>query len=117
MPANFKYYIHDTAKGFSLEMAGAFNEACVTELASCWQTAKITLGNRVLTLDLRAVTSIDESARQWLASMAQDGARYLPETFLLETLAGLDRTAQSGGCRAKVNFLGRIFRFAPRTSA
>jgi hypothetical protein len=115
MDGLFKYYIHDTAKGYSLEMVGPFTEGCVADLACCWQTAKTTLKNRTLTLDLRGVTSVDESARQWLAAMGQDGARYLPDTFLLETLAGLDRNAHSSSRMAKLNFFGRIFRFAPRT--
>jgi hypothetical protein len=116
MPAHFKYYIHDTSKGFSLEIVGPFTESCVAELTCCWQTAKPTLKDRALTLDLRSVTSVDESARQWLAAMAQDGAKHLPESFLLETLAGLDRNAQASSCRAKASFFGRIFRLAPRTT-
>jgi anti-anti-sigma regulatory factor len=117
MASHFKYYIHDTAQGLSLELAGPFTEASVAELACCWRTAKSTLGSRSLTLDLRRVTSVDESARQWLASMAQDGARHQPESFLLETLAGLDRSPQSFCDRARTNFFGRIFRLAARTSA
>jgi hypothetical protein len=116
MPARFKYYIHDTSKGYSLEMVGPFDENCVAELTCCWQTAKTTLKNRVLTLDLRRVTSIDETARQWLAAMAQDGAKHLPESFLRETLAGLDRNPQSAPTPAKPTFFGRIFRLAPRTT-
>jgi len=116
MPAQFKYYIHDTSKGYSLEMVGPFTENCVAELTCCWQTAKTTLKSRVLTLDLRRVTSVDETARQWLAAMAQDGAKHLPESFLLETLAGMDRSVQASGNRAKLNFFGRIFRLAPRTT-
>jgi len=116
MPAHFKYYIHDTSKGYLLEMAGPLTENCVAELNCCWQTAKTTLKDRVLTLDLRRVTSVDESARQWLAAMSQDGAKHIPESFLLETLAGLDRNAPSAGKSAKPTFFGRIFRLAPRTT-
>ncbi len=116
MSAHFKYYIHDTSKGYSLEMAGPLTETCVAELTCCWQTAKTTLKDRVLTLDLRRVTSVDESARQWLAAMAQDGAKHLPESFLRETLAGLDRNVHAAGNAPKPNFFGRIFRLAPRTT-
>jgi hypothetical protein len=84
----FKYYIHDTALGYSLEMSGPFTESSVPELACCWDTARTTLRGRVLTLDLRGVTSLDEKARQWLASMNQEGARYLPDSFLLDSMAG-----------------------------
>jgi|GEM_PF-6108632 len=86
---SFKYYIHDTTRGYAMEMIGPFGHSAVPELACCWQTAKTTLKNRELTLDLRGVTSVDDVAQQWLASMAQEGAKYLPESFLLDAVAGL----------------------------
>jgi hypothetical protein len=115
MTAVFKYYIHDTAKGYALEMSGPLTEACVSELSCCWQTAKTTLKGRTLTLDLRRLTALDEPARQWLASMAQDGAKYLPESFLLDTVAGLPggelpETPET----SKQSLFVRLFRFAPK---
>lgn len=86
-PATFKYYIHDTAAGYSLEMLGAFTEQALPELSCCWQTAKSTLGNRTLTLDLRGLISADDSARRWLASMTQQGAKCVPESFLRDAVA------------------------------
>jgi hypothetical protein len=84
----FKYYIHDTAFGYAFEMHGPFLESSVSELSCCWETARTTLRDRTLTLDLHGITSLDEAAKQWLASMNQEGARCLPERFLRESLAG-----------------------------
>ncbi len=116
MSAAFKYYIHDTDKGYTLEMSGPFGEKSVAELNCCWQPAQTTLKNRSLTLDLRGLTSIDEHSRQWLATMAQDGARCLPESFLLDTVAGLDRNKMHAYQRSRQSVLGRLFRFAPKPS-
>ena len=88
----FKYYIHDTAEGYSLEMSGPFTESSVAELACCWQTAKTTLKDRTLTLDLRGLTSVDDGAKQWLASMSHEGAKYLPESFLRDAVGWDART-------------------------
>jgi len=112
--AMFKYYIHDSSKGYTLEMFGALSETSVVELTGCWKTAESTLRNRRLTLDVRGITALDETARRWLAAMAQDGAQLLPDTFLLDTVAGLHRNPASNASEAKQNFFGRIFRFALR---
>lgn len=84
----FKYYIHDTSAGYTLAMHGPFTESSVSELNCCWATAKTTLGDRMLMLDFRGLTFIDDTARQWVAGMVQEGARCLPEAFLREAVAG-----------------------------
>jgi anti-anti-sigma regulatory factor len=73
-PSNFKYYIHDGVGACRLQLLGQFGESEVAELNSCWQTARTTLGGRPLVLDVREVTSIDDSGKKWLAQMIQDGA-------------------------------------------
>ena len=105
----FKYYIHDTADGYSLEMYGPLSEASVSELACCWQTARTTLRNRHLTLDLRGVTSVDDPAKQWLASMALERARFLPESFLRDSLAGSQGGVGLTVRQAKRGFIARLF--------
>ncbi len=112
MSLSFKYYIHDTDKGYLLEMSGPFSESSVSELACCWETAKTTLKGRTITLDLRGITSLDETARQWLASMAQDGAQYVPKSFLLDTVAGLPGEDAPDKSTPKQGLFCRIFRFA-----
>ena len=109
----FKYYIHDTADGYSLEMSGPFSAHAVPELACCWETARTTLKNRSLTLNLKGLTSIDDAARQWLASMSVEGAQFVPESFLRNTLAGnlasdeADQTKQRTALRRLFHALRR----------
>jgi hypothetical protein len=57
-----------------LQLLGQVGEPQVAELNSCWQTARTTLGGRRLVLDVRELTSIDDSGKKWLAQMMQDGA-------------------------------------------
>jgi hypothetical protein len=102
----FKYYIHDTAAGYSLAMSGPLTASSVAELDCCWQTARTTLKNRDLILDLRGLTSVDDAAKQWLASMNHEGAKYLPETFMLDTVAGLPGRVDTETQRR--TFLGRL---------
>jgi hypothetical protein len=109
----FKYYIHDTAEGYALEMSGPFTESSVAELACCWHTAKTTLKGRTLTLDLRGLTSIDEGAKQWLAAMSHEGAKYLPESFMRDAVAGMPgRQKDELAAPVKRSFLGRLLTLA-----
>ncbi len=106
-PTAFRYYIHDTAEGYVLELKGPVTESAVLELSCCWQTAKPTLKNRKVTLDLREVDSVDEVAKQWLASMRQEGAEYIPESFLRDAVAGMpSRQMSHKATRVKRGFFG-----------
>jgi anti-anti-sigma regulatory factor len=97
--SNFKYYIHDGAVACRLQLLGQVSESEVAELTSCWQTAQTTLGSRQLVLDLREVNSIDDAGKKWLAGMIQDGAACLPESFLVDAIAGsLDSRLQKTAC-------------------
>jgi hypothetical protein len=106
----FKYYIHDTAAGYVLEMSGPFTESSVAELACCWETAKTSRKGGALTLDLRGLTLVDEGAKVWLASMSHEGARYLPESFMRDAVAGIPgRKAADGSFPAERSFWHRLF--------
>ncbi len=83
----FKYYIHDSVESCRLQLLGEFSEADVPELSGCWRTAKTTLGSRKLLLDLRKLRAMDDSGRQWIISMANEGALLIPETALRNGLA------------------------------
>jgi hypothetical protein len=100
----FKYYIHDSSDACRLELQGEFTEAEVTELSGCWNTAKTTLGKRSLILDLQGLRMVDDAAKRWLAGMAQEGAVYVPESFLRNALA--DHTPEPK--RPKPGFWGRL---------
>ncbi len=80
--AFFKYYIHDSVPACRLQLIGELTEAQVPELNGCWSTARTTLGNRKLVLDVRGLKTADEAGRQWLVAMADEGATYVPESYL-----------------------------------
>jgi hypothetical protein len=104
--SNFKYYIHDGTVACRLQLVGQVGESEVAELTSCWQTAQTTLGGRRLVLDMREVNSIDETGKKWLAGMIQDGAACLPESFLMDAIAGkLDSRLQITACAKSSWFL------------
>ena len=86
--SSFKYYIHDGVATCRLQLIGELTESDLAELNGCWKTAKTTLGTRPLILDLRALESVDEAGKQWLAGMAQEGATCSPENYLRDLVAG-----------------------------
>ena len=86
--SSFKYYIHDSTDALRLKLIGELTQADVTELNGCWRTARTTVAKRKLVLDLRALITVDETGKQWLASMSAEGANYVPEDFLLTCVAG-----------------------------
>jgi hypothetical protein len=109
--SNFKYYIHDGTGVLRLQLLGQMGESEVAELSSCWQTARITLGGRRLMLDVRELKSIDDAGKKWLAQMIQDGATCLPDTFLMDAIAGkLGAHPQTAAC-AKPGWFSRLMSF------
>lgn len=105
----FKYYIHDTTEAFRLQLFGELTEPEISELNGCWRTAKITLANRKLLLDLRGLKAVDDAGKQWLASMSTEGASYLPETYLKTSLAGQGASpAESEKAVRKTTLFGKL---------
>lgn len=102
--SSFKYYIHDSSDSFRIELQGEFTEAEVTELSGCWKTARTTVSKRNLILDLQKLRRVDDAAKCWIAQMAQEGAIYLPESFLRNALA--DHTPEPKA--PKPGFWGRL---------
>jgi hypothetical protein len=74
----FKYYIHDGIDAFRFQLVGELTESHVAELSGCWRTAKTTLRERKLILDLRGLKALDEAGAKWVTSMAAEGAEYVP---------------------------------------
>lgn len=70
-----------------MQLIGQLSEANLPELSGCWQTARTIVGNRKLILDLTGLRAVDDAGKQWLASMSQEGAIYVPEDFLRTSLA------------------------------
>ena len=109
--SNFKYYIHDGTQACRLQLLGHVGELEVGELSSCWQTARTILEGRRLVLDVREVTSIDDSGKKWLAQMVQDGAICRPESFLMDAMAGRIRPRSQAATCAKSGWFARALSF------
>jgi ABC-type transporter Mla MlaB component len=84
--SRFKYYIHDGIGACRFQLIGRLTEADIADLQGCWRTVKTTLGERKLILDLRDVQNVDEAGKNWLASMAAEGAEYLREPAPAENI-------------------------------
>ena len=117
----FRYYIHDSVALCRLELIGELTELEVGELTGCWRTARTILGSRKLILDLRALKSVDEAGKQWLAGMAQEGALCSPESYLRDLVAGkhMPGTGTPAPCPKSglLNRLVAIFRSLPVEAA
>lgn len=90
-----KYYIHDSVQELRFQLIGTLSEVNVPELSGCWNTARTIRGVRRLVIDLRALQSSDEAGKQWLLSLAHEGAEYLPESYFRDGLASQEDDAQS----------------------
>jgi hypothetical protein len=75
--SQLKYYIHDGIDACRLQLIGTFSASDVKELEGCWNTARTTLGERKLIVDLAAVDAMDDPGRKWLAVMVAEGARVI----------------------------------------
>ena len=75
--SQLKYYIHDSIEACRLQLIGEFTATDVKELEGCWNTAKTTLGERQLIVDVAEVDSIDDPGRKWIAFMVAEGAQLI----------------------------------------
>jgi hypothetical protein len=57
------HYMHGGPAAFRFELAGDLNAGDAAKLEQEWRSASLTIGNRVLVVDLTFVTGIDEVAR------------------------------------------------------
>jgi hypothetical protein len=105
-PAFFKYYIHDGINACRFELLGELNQDNLAEMSGCWQTAKTTLGSRQLILDLRRLQNTDAAGSRWLTGMAEEGASFLPDSFLSKPAPGEVSAANAAG--VKLSRLGRV---------
>ena len=81
--SQLKYYIHDSIDTCRLQLMGTVSAADVKELEGCWNTARTTLGERKLIVDLAAVEAIDDPGRKWVALMVAEGARVIEKPELV----------------------------------
>ncbi len=82
-----RYYLHDGTDAFRFELIGALSAMDLVELDGCWRTAKSSIAGRKVRLDLRQITDVDDSGRQWLTEMLTEGTEYIVSSGFSEELA------------------------------
>jgi hypothetical protein len=101
----FNYYIHDSVNTLSFQLIGDMRCGNVTELNGSWETAKPTLGQRRLVLDLTSLHSTDEHSRRWLLNMKASGAIFLPDLEIGNNTRSL---AARAGSSETLSLLGKF---------
>ncbi len=69
-----KYYLHDGAKSFRIQLIGTLSEGDLRDLSGCWQTARSSVAKRGIVVDSAGLKSVDEAGRTWLEEMIAEGA-------------------------------------------
>jgi hypothetical protein len=119
--SGFKYYIHDGIDACRFQLIGELTGPDVAELSGCWRTAKTTLRQRKLILDLRGLKSLDEAGTKWLRSMAAEGAEYVPRELFQNSvfIPAASNTAPAENTRkpGRFSLLTAIFRSLRPSSA
>ena len=69
-----KYYLHDGATCFRIQLLGTLSSDDLQELSGCWRTARSSVVGRRLVIDSVNLTALDEAGRAWLEEMIAEGA-------------------------------------------
>jgi hypothetical protein len=98
-PSVIRYYIHAGPAAFRFELAGDLDADDVARLEREWRSASLTIGNRVLVVDMSFVTGIDEAARslfrRWYARGAEFAASSKESRELVESITERPYTRES----------------------
>jgi hypothetical protein len=85
-----RYYIHTGPAAFRFELAGNLDADDAARLEREWRGASLSIGNRVLVVDMSFVTGIDEAARslfrRWYARGAEFAAVSKEARELVESI-------------------------------
>jgi hypothetical protein len=91
--------MHGGPAAFRFELAGDLNAGDAAKLEREWRSASLTIGNRVLVVDLTFVTGIDEAARtlfrRWYARGAEFAAGSKQSRELVESITELPFTREA----------------------
>lgn len=71
-----RYYIHTGRAAIRFELAGDLDADDAARLEREWRGASLTIGNRVLVVDMSFVTGIDEAARSLFRRWYARGAEF-----------------------------------------
>jgi hypothetical protein len=105
---SLKYYIHDSVAALKLQLIGELRAADVAGLNGTWHTAKITLGQRQLVLDLCQLNSTDEEGQRWLAQMRDQGAVSIPDNYFESGVAETRILVAVQAASIRLSLLGRV---------
>jgi hypothetical protein len=72
-----RYYIHAGPAAFRFELAGGLDADDAARLEREWRGAALTIGRRVLVVDMSFVTGIDEAARSLFKRWYARGAEFV----------------------------------------
>jgi len=93
------HYMHGGPAAFRFELAGDLNADDAAKLEREWRSACLTIGNRVLVVDLTFVTGIDEAARAlfrlWYALGAEFAASSKQSRELVESITECPYTRET----------------------
>ena len=93
------HYMHGGPSAFRFELAGDLNAGDAAKLEQECRRASLTIGNRVLVVDLTFVVGIDEAARslfkRWYARGAEFTAGSKQSRELVESITGRPYTGES----------------------
>jgi hypothetical protein len=97
--STLKIYLHDGTASFRIQLAGQMTGKDLGELSGCWRTAKSSVANRPLVVDVTLLDAVDDAGLGWFASMVDEGAQLMDGRELMvslpKRLTGPDReTAQ-----------------------
>jgi hypothetical protein len=94
-----QHYMHGGPAAFRFELAGDLNAGDAAKLERDWRSASLSIGNRVLVVDLTFVTAIDEAARslfrRWYARGAEFAASSKRSRELVESITEHPYTRES----------------------
>lgn len=82
-----RFYVHDGSASFRIELIGDIHAKDIGELEGCWRTARSSISQKPVVLDLRGLTGVSEEGHHWLTSMYQQGVSLLAESAFSRKIA------------------------------
>jgi hypothetical protein len=106
-----KYYLHDGATSFRIQLLGSLSLADLPELSGCWRTARSSVVGRRLVIDSTKLERLDEAGRSWLEEMIAEGATIedrLGTSITIPARFDARETVSKAGARSPRRRLGKF---------
>jgi hypothetical protein len=110
----FKYYIHDSVATLRFQLVGDLRREHIAELSGSLETARTTLVDRRLQLDLCLLSSADEKGQAWLLAIRNAGADILPADYFHPSVNPLDQGLRKTPAKLTLGLFLRALGFARR---